>query len=186
MTLATATKDTGVRRLLPTPWLQDGVLYNAVMLAEDGEIVTYRLKRELPNNDVFYEKRYFGIGPLAEPADHQGRHDRRADLRGYLACGCVCASGGAGRAHSACPNGSPYWQNKHTRYRLVRDRVREENVPLLYLNQVGGQDEIVYDGASFGIEPGGRIAFSGASRSRRTSSSTGSAPTMDGAASMVT
>ena len=57
-----------------------------------------------------------------------------------------------------CPNGSPYWRNKQaTRYRLVTDRVAEDNVPLLYLNQVGGQDELVYDGASFGIEPGGRL-----------------------------
>ena len=58
-----------------------------------------------------------------------------------------------------CPNGSPYWRNKQaTRYKLVRDRVAEDNVPLLYLNQVGGQDELVYDGASFAIEPGGRLA----------------------------
>jgi NAD+ synthase len=57
-----------------------------------------------------------------------------------------------------CPNGSPYWRNKQaTRYKLVRDRVAEDNVPLLYLNQVGGQDELVYDGASFAVEPGGRL-----------------------------
>ena len=164
VTLATATKDTGVSVLLPTPWLQDGVLYNAVVLAEDGEIVTYRLKRELPNNDVFYEKRYFGIGPLAEPLTIKGvtigvpicEDIWHADVCAHLV--------EQGARILLCPNGSPYWQNKqHTRYRLVRDRVREENVPLLYLNQVGGQDEIVYDGASFGIEPGGRIAFQGKS-----------------------
>jgi NAD+ synthase len=63
-----------------------------------------------------------------------------------------------------CPNGSPYWRNKQdTRKRLVKARVREDNVPMLYLNQVGGQDELVYDGASFAIEPGDRLVMQGKS-----------------------
>src|SRR5690606_4919408 len=65
--LAAATAGTGVSLLLPTPWRQDGLLYNAVLLAEDGAVVTTRLKRELPNDDVFFEKRYFTPGPLADP-----------------------------------------------------------------------------------------------------------------------
>src|SRR5690606_21181823 len=63
-----------------------------------------------------------------------------------------------------CPNGSPYWRNKqHVRKNLVRARTSEDLVPMLYLNQVGGQDELVYDGASFGMEPGDKLVFQGKS-----------------------
>jgi NAD+ synthase len=59
-----------------------------------------------------------------------------------------------------CPNGSPYWTNKqHIRKDLVRSRTQEDQVPLLYLNQVGGQDELVFDGASFAMEPGNKLVF---------------------------
>ena len=63
-----------------------------------------------------------------------------------------------------CPNGSPYWKNKqHVRRDLARLRTEEDGVPLLYLNQVGGQDELVFDGASFGVEPGNRLVVQGKS-----------------------
>ena len=60
--------------------------------------------------------------------------------------------------------GGPYWRNKDaTRKKLVKARVREDNVPMIYLNQVGGQDELVYDGASFAIEPGDTMVLQGKS-----------------------
>ena len=80
-----------------------------------------------------------------------------------------------------CPNGSPYWKDKQrTRYELVRARVREDNVPMLYLNQVGGQDELVYDGASFAHRAGQQAGVPGQARSSRTSSSRDWARTEDG------
>src|SRR5690606_12547172 len=63
-----------------------------------------------------------------------------------------------------CPNGSPYWRNKqHVRLDLVRRRVSETGLPLLYGNQIGGQDELVFDGASFGVNSDGSLAFQGKS-----------------------
>jgi NAD+ synthase len=71
---------------------------------------------------------------------------------------------GQGAELLLCPNGSPYWTNKqHTRKDLIRARTNEDKVPLLYLNQVGGQDELVFDGASFAIEPGNRLVLQGKS-----------------------
>jgi NAD+ synthase len=162
--LAAATAGTGVSVLLPTVWLEVDELYNAVLLCEDGEIVARRLKRELPNDDVFYEKRYFMAGPLAEPFTIKGvsvgvpicEDIWHPDVSAHLVDN--------GARILLCPNGSPYWRNKDaTRKRLVKDRVREDNVPMLYLNQVGGQDELVYDGASFAMEPGDKLVLQGKS-----------------------
>ncbi|HHY48224.1 MAG TPA: NAD+ synthase [Alphaproteobacteria bacterium] len=163
-TLAAATRGTGISLLLPSVWQEEWQLYNAVLLCEDGEIVARRYKRELPNDDVFYEKRYFVPGPLAEPFTIKGvsigvpicEDIWHPEVSAHLVDN--------GARILLCPNGSPYWRNKDAqRKRLVRDRVREDNVPLLYLNQVGGQDELVYDGASFAIEPGDRLVVQGKS-----------------------
>ena len=70
--LVRATKGTTVSLLLPTVWRDGHHLYNAVVLAEDGRVVARRYKRELPNDDVFYEKRYFNRGPLPEPVTIKG------------------------------------------------------------------------------------------------------------------
>jgi NAD+ synthase len=162
--LAGATKGREVSVLLPTVWDEDGKLYNAVLLLEGGEIVARRYKRELPNDDVFYEKRYFTAGPLAEPFTIKGvsigvpicEDIWHPDVCAHLV--------DQGARILLCPNGSPYWRNKDaTRKKLVKDRVREDNVPMLYLNQVGGQDELVYDGASFAIEPGDKLVLQGMS-----------------------
>jgi NAD+ synthase len=163
-TLAQATSGRRVSVLLPNVWQEERHLYNAVLLCEQGEIVARRYKRELPNDDVFYEKRYFTAGPLAEPLTIKGV------TIGVPICEDiwqpeVCAHlVDQGARMLLCPNGSPYWRNKDAiRKRLVRDRVREDNVPMLYLNQVGGQDELVYDGASFAIEPGDKLVLQGKS-----------------------
>lgn len=162
--LAKATKGLNVSVLLPTVWCADGELYNAVILAEDGAIIDRRYKVELPSDDVFYEKRYFTPGALPDPMTIKGLtigvpvcedawHDR------------VCETLAArGAEMLLCPNGSPYWRNKqHIRLDLVRRRVKETGIPFLYSNQVGGQDELVFDGASFGINPDGSLAFQGKS-----------------------
>ncbi len=153
--LAQDTRGTGVSLLLPTIWHEDGKLYNAVLLCEDGDIIQRRYKYELPNDDVFYEKRYFWPGPLPDPVTIRGVTvgvPICEDIWHKPVCAALVERGAE---LLLCPNGSPYWRNKqHIRFRLVRDRVHEDRVPLIYLNQIGGQDELVFDGASFAMQPG--------------------------------
>ena len=162
--LTAATAGTNVSLVLPTVWRDEEGLRNAVILAENGRVTARRFKRELPNDDVFYERRYFVPGDLAEPVTIKGvsigipicEDIWHADVCEHLVDN--------GARLLLCPNDSPYWRNKQDmRKELVLARVNEDNVPLLYLNQVGGQDELVFDGASFAIEPGGRLALQGKS-----------------------
>ena len=162
--LVADTAGTDVTLILPTIWQDGDHLYNAVVVAERGAITATRYKRELPNNDVFYEKRYFKAGPLPFPVTIKGISvgiPICEDIWHSWVCEHLVREGAE---ILLCPNGSPYWTNKqHGRKNLVRARVAEDDVPMLYLNQIGGQDELVYDGASFAIEPGDRLVLQGKS-----------------------
>lgn len=162
--LVADTSGTDVVLILPTVWREKTGLHNAVLVAENGRIIATRFKRELPNTDVFYEKRYFTAGPPPEPVLIKGVPvgiPICEDIWHPSVCEHLAMRGAE---IMLCPNGSPYWTDKqHIRKELVRARVAEDDVPMLYLNQVGGQDELVFDGASFGIEPGNRLVFQGKS-----------------------
>ncbi|WP_224701784.1 NAD+ synthase [Devosia aquimaris] len=162
--LAADTAGSDVVVVLPTLWADRSGLRNAVIVAEDGEIIATRFKRELPNSDIFYEKRYFTAGPLPDPVVIKGVPvgiPICEDVWHTSVCEHLAMRGAE---IMLCPNGSPYWTDKqHIRMELVRARVAEDNVPMLYLNQVGGQDEIVFDGASFAIEPGRGLVLQGKS-----------------------
>ncbi|QMV02801.1 NAD+ synthase [Devosia sp. D6-9] len=162
--LIAATANTSVSLILPTVWRDEEGLRNAIVLGENGRVTARRFKRELPNDDVFYERRYFVPGDLAEPVTIKGVSigiPICEDIWHAEVCEHLVDNGAR---LLLCPNGSPYWRNKQdTRKELVLARVNEDNVPMLYLNQVGGQDELVYDGASFAIEPGGRLVLQGKS-----------------------
>jgi NAD+ synthase len=162
--LVADTAGTDVVLVLPSVWREKTGLHNAVLVAEKGEIIATRLKRELPNSDVFYEKRYFTAGPLADPVLIKGVPigiPICEDIWHPSVCEHLAMRGAE---LMLCPNGSPYWTDKqHIRKELVRARVAEDDVPMLYLNQVGGQDELVFDGASFGIEPGNKLVLQGKS-----------------------
>ncbi len=162
--LVAGTAGTNVVLILPTVWFERANLYNAVIVAEKGEIVATRFKRELPNADVFYEKRYFTVGPLADPVTIKGVEIGIPICEDIWHPGVCENLAMRGAEILLCPNGSPYWTNKqHIRKELVRARVAEHDIPLLYVNQVGGQDELIFDGASFAIEPGNKLAFQGKS-----------------------
>lgn len=162
--LAADTAQSDVALILPTIWQDGPKLHNAVLVAEKGEITAIRYKCELPNSDVFYEKRYFEPGPLSMPVEIKGVSvgiPICEDIWHRRVCEHLAMRGAE---IMLCPNGSPYWTDKqHIRKELVRARVAEDGVPMLYLNQVGGQDELVYDGASFAIEPGDRLVLQGKS-----------------------
>jgi NAD+ synthase len=153
--LATETADGGPAVLIGTPWRTPEGLFNAVALLHEGRIGALRFKYDLPNYGVFDEKRVFTPGPLPAPVSFRG-------LRlGFPICEDIWTP--AVPRHLAAqgadvlivPNGSPFEVEKHDiRLELVRQRVAETGVPLAYLNLVGGQDELVFDGGSFALNPG--------------------------------
>ena len=148
--LAAETGDGGPAILLGTPWREEGKLYNAALLLDAGEVAARRYKYALPNYGVFDEVRVFAQGPLPGPIAFRGCR------LGVMICEdmwvdevpeCLMDSGAD---VLLAINGSPYERDK-TDMRLNRAvaRVIETGLPLIYLNQVGGQDELVFDGASF-------------------------------------
>ncbi len=154
--LVSATTEAGPAILIGTPIAEGGAVYNAVILANEGRVLGRTLKHELPNYGTFDEKRIFTPGPLPEPIDFMGVKI------GVPICEdiwqeVVCAHlGQAGAEMLLVPNGSPYELDKDDkRYRLVRSRALETALPIAYLNRVGGQDELVFDGSSFIVHPDG-------------------------------
>jgi NAD+ synthase len=158
--LAAETADGGPAMLVGTIREIDGRLYNAMILLDDGKIAAERLKRELPNYGTFDEKRLFASGPLPEPVLFR-------DVRiGVPICEDVwlpdvCAHLKAqGAEILLTSNGSPYEIDKDDlrSSTVAAARVRETGLPMAYLNRVGGQDELVFDGASFVLNSDGAKA----------------------------
>ncbi len=142
-----------------------GGLHNAVIVAENGAIIATRLKRELPNDDVFYEKRYFDPGPLAEPVTIKGVSigiPICEDIWHQWVCEHLVREGAE---ILLCPNGSPYWKNKQrTRYE-AGPRPRRRRPGAAALSQPGrrpGRTGVMTAPPS-AMEPGGRLVFQGKS-----------------------
>jgi NAD+ synthase len=148
--LARETADGGPAVLIGTPWLEDGKLYNAVALADRGRITALRFKVDLPNYGVFDEKRVFVPGPLPGPVNFRGVRigiPICEDIWGPEPVECIAETGGE---LLLVPNGSPYRRGViDERLNVAVARVTEAGLPLIYVNQVGGQDELVFEGASF-------------------------------------
>ncbi len=164
-TLARETGDGGPAVLIGTPWLDEGKLYNAYALLSGGQIEALRFKVNLPNYGVFDEKRVFASGPVPGPVSFRGVRiglpiceDTWTDWGDYENVVECLAETGAELL--IVPNGSPYWRDKaEVRLNVTVARVTEAALPLLYVNQVGGQDELVFDGASFALNADRSIAF---------------------------
>jgi NAD+ synthase len=153
--LATETGDGGPALLVGTPWVDNGSLYNAVALLRDGQIDTLRFKHDLPNYGVFDEKRVFVAGPVPGPIPFRLRNGQQIRL-GLMICEDMWTEDVAegleesGAELLIIPNGSPFEHDKpDLRLNLAVARVTETGLPLIYGNQVGGQDELVFDGGSF-------------------------------------
>ncbi|HTS39848.1 MAG TPA: NAD+ synthase [Xanthobacteraceae bacterium] len=140
----------GPALLVGTPWLEDGKLYNAYVLLSGGVIESVRLKVDLPNYGVFDEKRVFVPGPNPGPILVKGVRigiPICEDIWGPEVVECLSETGSE---ILLVPNGSPYWRGKtEHRLNIAVARVVESGLPLIYLNMTGGQDELVFDGASF-------------------------------------
>ena len=156
--LARETKDGGPAMLIGTPWVEDGKLYNACALLDGGRIAALRFKANLPNYGVFDEKRLFARGPASGPVTVRGVRigvpicediwlEESEDYENVVEC---LAETGA--EILIVPNGSPYARDKaDLRLSIVVARVTESGLPLVYLNEMGGQDELIFDGASFAL-----------------------------------
>jgi NAD+ synthase len=157
--LARDTSDGGPAILMGTPWVEHAELYNAVALLDGGKVAGLTYKYELPNYGVFDEKRVFAQGPTPEPMTVRGvklgvpvcEDIWKQDVTIWLA--------DAGAEILCVPNGSPFEAGKEDlRLKLAASRIHETGLPLIYLNQLGGQDEVVYDGASFVLNADEAIA----------------------------
>jgi len=149
----------GPALVVGSPWVEAGKLYNAVALIEGGRIAGLRFKVDLPNYGVFDEKRVFVPGPLPGPIGFRGVRlglPICEDIWGPDPTECIAETGGE---ILLVPNGSPYRRGViDERLSVTVARVTETHLPLLYVNQVGGQDELVFDGASFALSADGTLA----------------------------
>jgi len=158
MALALETADDGPGLLISAPWVENGHLYNAALLLDGGRILAVTPKVDLPNYGVFDEKRLFTAGPCPSAVGFRGFK------LGIMTCEDMWSprvSKGLmedGADLLMVLNGSPYEMDKTgVRESLAQERVRETRLPLVYVNQVGGQDELVFDGASFVLDADGFV-----------------------------
>jgi len=141
------------------PERADGALYNAAALLRSGKVERVYRKQALPNYTVFDEARYFtpGAQPCVFTIDHM--------RVGLVICEDIWLPAPAAQARDAgaqlivVPNGSPYHtRQQDDRRAVVEARARECRLPVVYVNRVGGQDELVFDGASFVVDAHGALA----------------------------
>ena len=146
--------------LIGTPWLDNDKLYNAFAYLDGGAVKALRYKVDLPNYGVFDEKRVFTPGPLPGPIDIRGVRigvPICEDIWKSDVVECIAETGGE---FLLVPNGSPFEAAKEeVRLNIAVSRVVESGLALAYLNQIGGQDELVFDGASFVINPDRSLAM---------------------------
>lgn len=143
-----------------TPWREDGHVYNAAIVIDEGATAR-RFKSDLPNYGVFDEKRVFTAGPLPAPVNFRGIQIGVPVCEDIWTPAITAHLASAGAEFFIVPNGSPFEMGKFpARVELARARTRETDRALVYVNQIGGQDELVFDGRSFVLNRTGSIACS--------------------------
>lgn len=142
------------------PIVEDGKLYNAYLVLKGGKVASRVLKHHLPNETVFDEVRIFDSGPLGGPYSVGNTRIGSPICEDAWHEDVAETLAETGAEFLLVPNGSPYYRGKFdTRLSHMVARVVETELPLIYLNMVGGQDDQIFDGASFGLNPGGKLAF---------------------------
>jgi NAD+ synthase len=142
------------------PALEGASLYNAYYILRGGKIASRVLKHNLPNETVFDEVRLYDSGPLGGPYSVGNTRIGSPICEDAWHPEVPETLAETGAEFLLVPNGSPYYRGKmDTRFNQMVARVVETGLPLIYLNMVGGQDDQVFDGGSFGLNPGGEMAF---------------------------
>ena len=149
--LAAETAQGGPAIIVGSPWFDDGVIYNAALLLDGGEVKAKRYKHFLPNYGVFDDQRNFRPGPLQGPIEFRGVPIGLTICEDIWFPDLVETVQESGAEIIIAINGSPYEDGKSIRRieQVAVPRVVESGLPMIFVNQVGGQDEVVYDGASF-------------------------------------
>ena len=148
--LAAETADGGPGVVVGGPWLDGGRLHNALFLLEGGKIAARRAKHELPNYGVFDDKRVFTAGPAPGPVAFRGVRLGLMVCEDWWFPGVSETLLESGAEILISINGSPFEADKQNlRVDLAVSRVVETGLPFVFLNQVCGQDELVFEGASF-------------------------------------
>jgi len=159
--LAADTADGGPGVVMGVPLARGDRRYNSVMVLDAGKVTAERHKVDLPNYGEFDEKRVFHEGPMPGPVDFRGIRlgiPVCEDIWGDLGVCETLAESGAEML--LVPNGSPYYRGKiDIRHQVVIRQVIESDLPILYANQLGGQDELIFDGASFAFNADRKLAF---------------------------
>jgi len=141
------------------PRRREGVLYNVAGVLHRGEIIAEYRKQELPNYQVFDEKRYFTAGEDACVVDIAGVRVGLSICEDIWEEEPTLQAAEVGAQLLININSSPYHRGKRAeRWELVSGRARRSGLAIVYVNQVGGQDELVFDGGSFAVTPQGEIA----------------------------
>lgn len=159
--LARDTHDGGPAMIIGAPWREGDALYNAAFLLDGGEIAATRYKVRLPNYGVFDEPRRFTPGPVfPEPTEFRGVK------LGLMVCEDMWLPGAgehlaqAGAEFFIVPHGSPFRKTAiDERVRAARARAVETGLPLMFVNQLSGQDEILFEGAAFVMDAGGAVQY---------------------------
>lgn len=146
------TKHLNIGVIIGTPIKEGDKIFNSAVLIDNGKIIGISKKKSLPNYSVFDEKRVFDQGETSQTFDFRGIKigiPICEDIWKPDACSKLKKDGAD---IIITPNGSPYDRYKRNlRIETAIQRVKENNLPLVYINQVGGQDELVFDGSSFVI-----------------------------------
>lgn len=145
---------------LGAPYWDGEKLFNAYYILANGKIETIIKKHFLPNDNEFDEKRYFSEGPISGPYNVDGVRIGSPICEDAWHQDVCEAQVESGAEIFVVPNGSPYWRDKREeRLQAMIARVIETDIPLVYLNMVGGQDDQGFDGMSFALNPRGELAM---------------------------
>ena len=150
----------GIAVLIGFPEYDNGHIYNSCAVLLDGHVISQYRKHLLPNYSVFDEERYFTAGKDAAVFAINGIRIGMTICEDVWQPEPMARSRGAGAECVIAINGSPYELGTQVRReRTVRARIAEVGVPVIYVNMVGGQDELVFDGGSFVMDAGGETRF---------------------------
>ncbi|WP_455481236.1 NAD+ synthase [Bartonella sp. B12(2025)] len=151
----------GTGIVIGLPLSRNNNIYNGVVLLDEGRVIAESLKFDLPNYAEFDEKRLFSPGPRPEPIVYHGIKLGIVICEDIWNDSSLCAElGNKGAEIILILNGSPYYRNKTLkRIEVVRAQALQSGIPIIYANQVGGQDELVFDGGSFALNEQGKMVF---------------------------